>query len=103
MIEGDNIVHCSSNSGVNRECIIDNLEDAERYFIRASFGNLKGFGPFCASMPKSVIPSSWRSVLGKAPRIRNQLNVCQQLLVQLSPQNAETTTNMTEMVDTSGT
>ena len=40
------------------------LEDAERFFVRASFGNLKGFGPFSASIPKSVIPSSWRNVQG---------------------------------------
>ena len=85
---------------------MDGLEDAERYFVRASFGNLKGFGPFSASSPKSVIPSSWRNVQGKNPRIKNQLNVCQQLMVQLtnaSPLHAELGgSHMHEMVDSSG-
>ena len=65
VIQGETSVFCSSNEGKYLECFIDGLEEAERYFVRASFGNLKGFGPFSASMPKSVIPSSWRSVQGK--------------------------------------
>ena len=38
-------------------------------------------------MPKSVIPSSWRSVQGIGPRIKNQLSVCQQLMIQISHQS----------------
>ena len=64
VIHGDTVVFCSSNEGRAMECIINGLEDAERFFVRASFGNLKGFGPFSASIPKSVIPSSWRNVQG---------------------------------------
>ena len=94
-------VFCSSNEGRFLECFIDGLEEAERYFVRASFGNLKGFGPFSASIPKSVIPSSWRSVQGKSPRIKNQLNVCQQLLTQLNQTSIEVS-NIHEMVDSSG-
>ena len=65
VIQGEITVFCSSNEGKYLECFIDGLEEAERYFVRASFGNLKGFGPFSASIPKSVIPSSWRSVQGE--------------------------------------
>jgi hypothetical protein len=34
-----------------------------RYFFRAAFGNPKGFGPYSASTPKSVVPSQWRNAL----------------------------------------
>ncbi len=58
------------------------LAEGKRYFVRASFGNPKGFGPFSASTPKSVVPSSWRSSLdgaeARVPRITShQLDVCQ--------------------------
>jgi hypothetical protein len=49
---------------------IEQLAEGRRYFIRASFGNPKGYGPFCASRPRSLVPSSWRNVDHKAPRIR---------------------------------
>jgi hypothetical protein len=55
---------------------VSGLTEGKRYFIRASFGNMKGFGPFSASTPKSVVPSSWRSVEDRVPRIRDQLDVC---------------------------
>ena len=51
---------------------IENLTEGSRYFIRASFGNPKGYGPFCASRPRSVVPSSWRNVDKVAPRIQDQ-------------------------------
>lgn len=89
VIQGEQVVFCSSAQGRALECIIDHLEDAERYFVRASFGNLKGFGSFSASTPKSVIPSSWRSVQGKPLRINNQLAVCQQLMHQLNHQDMD--------------
>jgi hypothetical protein len=49
---------------------IEQLAEGRRYFIRASFGNPKGYGPFGASRPRSLVPSSWRNVDSKAPRIR---------------------------------
>ena len=51
---------------------IENLSQGSRYFIRASFGNPKGYGPYCASRPRSVVPSSWRNVDKVAPRIQDQ-------------------------------
>ena len=41
-------------------------------------------------------------VSGKAPRIKNQLNVCQQLLTQLNQNALYEVNNIHEMVDSSG-
>ena len=41
-------------------------------------------------------------VSGKAPRIKNQLNVCQQLLTQLNQNSLYEVNNIHEMVDSSG-
>ena len=73
-ISGEKVIACSSDEGQKLECIVDNLKEGQRYFVRASFGNPKGFGPFSAASPKSVVPSTWRSVDNKVPRIRNQVN-----------------------------
>ena len=109
VIHGESVIFCCTNEGQNLECFIDSLEEAERYFVRASFGNPKGFGPYSASMPKSVIPSSWRSVIGAGPRIKNQLSVCQQLMIQLShqtplldDQTSSTSGSSHEVIDSSG-
>ena len=62
---------------------IQNLHEGTRYFIRAAFGNPKGYGPFCASRPKSVVPSSWRSVDKIGPRIQDQTSTITHLLDEL--------------------
>jgi phosphodiesterase/alkaline phosphatase D-like protein len=72
-IAGEKVIVCSSDEGQKLECVVDNLKEGQRYFVRASFGNPKGFGPFSAASPKSVVPSTWRSVDQKIPRIRNQV------------------------------
>ena len=64
-------------------CGVSGLAEGRRYFVRASFGNMKGFGPFCASTPKSVVPSSWRSVKEHVPRFRDQREVCREALETL--------------------
>ena len=64
-------------------CAVSGLIEGRRYFVRASFGNMKGFGPFCASTPKSVVPSSWRSVKEHVPRFRDQREVCREALETL--------------------
>ena len=46
IVHGESVIFCSSNQGQHLECFIDGLEEAERYFVRASFGNPKGFGPY---------------------------------------------------------
>ena len=72
-VSGEKVIVCSSDEGQRLECLVANLKEGQRYFVRASFGNLKGFGPFSAASPKSVVPSTWRSVDKKVPRIRNQV------------------------------
>ena len=72
-ISGEKVIVCSSDEGQRLECLVDHLKEGQRYFVRASFGNPKGFGPFSAASPKSVVPSTWRSVDGKQPRVRNQV------------------------------
>ena len=73
----------AGTGGKGLEFRVRALTEGRRYFVRASFGNPKGFGPFSASSPKSVVPSSWRSCLGdgeeaRVPRIgEHQLEVCQ--------------------------
>jgi hypothetical protein len=83
VVHGEAVILCSSDRGQKLECYINGLEEAERYFVRAAFGNPKGFGSFSAAIPKSVIPSSWRSVQGKSPRIKTQLIVVNSLVRQL--------------------
>ncbi|CAH2980121.1 unnamed protein product [Chilo suppressalis] len=39
------------------------LTRGRRYFFRAAAGNIKGWGPFTVSVPRSVVPSSWRDVV----------------------------------------
>ena len=40
----------------------------EKYFVRVSAYNMKGFGPTQASSPPSAAPSSWHDVQNSAPR-----------------------------------
>ena len=70
-------------------CAVSGLAEGRRYFVRASFGNMKGFGPFCASTPKSVVPSSWRSVKEHVPRFRDQREVCREALETLGASGGE--------------
>ncbi|CAG9786003.1 unnamed protein product [Diatraea saccharalis] len=44
------------------------LTRGRRYFFRAAAGNIKGWGPFTVSVPRSVVPSSWRDVSSRATR-----------------------------------
>jgi len=62
---------------------IEGLIEAKRYFVRASFGNPRGFGPYCASRPKSLVPSSWRNVDNKPPRLSDQADTVLGLLDSL--------------------
>jgi len=62
---------------------LESLMEGCRYFIRASFGNPKGYGPFSASRPKSLVPSGWRGVDQRPPRISDQPEVVTALLDSL--------------------
>ena len=49
---------------------------------------VSGFGPFCATTPKSVVPSSWRAVDRISPRITaHQNTVCEEALKRLELEN----------------
>jgi len=41
----------------NKKCIIENLNPNEKYYVRVSCANIKGFGPFSFSNPICLIPS----------------------------------------------
>ncbi|TRY71155.1 hypothetical protein TCAL_09286 [Tigriopus californicus] len=69
--------------------VVDCLVEGQRYFIRASFGNPQGFGPFSAATPKSVVPSSWRGVEDRVPRIGQQFDICQDILNHFVGQDDE--------------
>lgn len=58
-----------------------------RYFVRASFGNPKGFGPYSAATPKSVVPSSWRTVDERVPRVQNQLQICRDAMAAVATED----------------
>lgn len=53
-------------------CAICNLTKGRRYYIRACLGNMKGWGAYKASMPDSVVPSSWRDVAAESKEERFQ-------------------------------
>ena len=67
---------------------IENLTEGTRYFIRVAFGNPKGYGSFCSSRPKSVVPSSWRNVDNVQPRISDQVDNMTHLLDDLLRQRS---------------
>ncbi|KAM3959207.1 LOW QUALITY PROTEIN: ankyrin repeat and fibronectin type III domain containing protein wide awake [Aphomia sociella] len=55
-----------TNSGTR--VLAAGLTRGRRYFFRAAAGNIKGWGPFTISVPRSVVPSSWRDVSSRAVR-----------------------------------
>ncbi|XP_068632183.1 ankyrin repeat and fibronectin type-III domain-containing protein 1 isoform X2 [Battus philenor] len=56
----------ANNSGT--KVLAAGLTRGRRYFFRASAGNIKGWGPFTISVPRSVVPSSWRDVSSRSTR-----------------------------------
>lgn len=44
------------------------LVQGERYFVRVSAYNMKGFGPTQISSPPSAVPSSWHDINNSVPR-----------------------------------
>jgi hypothetical protein len=44
------------------------LSQGERYFVRVSAYNMKGFGSTVKSNPPSAVPSSWHDVSHSRPR-----------------------------------
>ncbi|KAJ0177387.1 hypothetical protein K1T71_007396 [Dendrolimus kikuchii] len=59
-----------TSSGTNNgtKVLATGLTRGRRYFFRAAAGNIKGWGPYIISVPRSVVPSSWRDVSTRATR-----------------------------------
>ncbi|XP_065723027.2 ankyrin repeat and fibronectin type-III domain-containing protein 1 isoform X3 [Drosophila suzukii] len=50
------------------QCHISGLTQGRRYFLRASCGNVKGWGAYRTSVPASVVPSTWRDLDNREDR-----------------------------------
>lgn len=48
----------SSGTNSGTKVLATGLTRGRRYFFRASAGNIKGWGPYVVSVPRSVVPSS---------------------------------------------
>ncbi|CAK1552726.1 unnamed protein product [Leptosia nina] len=59
---------CTLKSPGGGRILIAGLTRGRRYFFRVSGGNLKGWGEATVSLPRSVVPSSWRDVSHRASR-----------------------------------
>nr|XP_049699473.1 ankyrin repeat and fibronectin type-III domain-containing protein 1 isoform X5 [Helicoverpa armigera] len=55
-----------TNSGTR--VLAAGLTRGRRYFFRAAAGNIKGWGAYTVSVPRSVVPSSWRDVSTRGTR-----------------------------------
>ncbi|XP_035432126.1 uncharacterized protein LOC118263955 isoform X2 [Spodoptera frugiperda] len=55
-----------TNSGTR--VLAAGLTRGRRYFFRAAAGNIKGWGTYTVSVPRSVVPSSWRDVSARGCR-----------------------------------
>ncbi|XP_045497495.1 uncharacterized protein LOC123695634 [Colias croceus] len=58
----------TGKGGTGGRVVVSGLTRGRRYFFRVSAGNLKGWGPSAVSVPRSVVPSSWRDVSTRPPR-----------------------------------
>ena len=86
---GERIFHCANANGRDFVCTIKSLQTGTPYYIRVAFGNLKGYGPFSAATSNPVIPSSWRSLENKPPRLQNQIEVSENILKVIHQQNSD--------------
>ena len=77
---GERIYHSTNANGRDFYCTIRNLQTGTPYYIRVAFGNLKGYGPFSAADSNPVIPSSWRSLENRLPRLQNQMALSENIL-----------------------
>lgn len=59
---------------------VNELIQGRRYFFRACSGNVKGFGSYVYSSPKSIIPSSWRDIESKEQRFHGKTKILDELL-----------------------
>lgn len=99
VIEGEKVVYKLGN---DLEFKVKDFVEGKRYFLRASFGNRKGFGPFCGSSPKSVVPSTWKKIPDQIVNIRDDsktFQICRQINEELFADNAEETETETHRMN----
>ncbi|XP_034137493.1 uncharacterized protein LOC117589563 isoform X1 [Drosophila guanche] len=58
----------SFHGTMGAQCHISGLTQGRRYFLRASCGNVKGWGAYRSSVPASVVPSTWRDLDNREDR-----------------------------------
>ncbi|KAI5652066.1 ankyrin repeat and fibronectin type-III domain-containing protein 1 [Phthorimaea operculella] len=58
----------ATGSPSGTKIIASGLTRGRRYFFRGAAGNIRGWGPFSVSVPRSVVPSSWRDVSTRTNR-----------------------------------
>ncbi|XP_037707722.1 uncharacterized protein LOC119545836 isoform X5 [Drosophila subpulchrella] len=58
----------SFHGTMGAQCHIAGLTQGRRYFLRASCGNVKGWGAYRTSVPASVVPSTWRDLDNREDR-----------------------------------
>ncbi|XP_016960541.1 uncharacterized protein LOC108031525 isoform X2 [Drosophila biarmipes] len=58
----------SFHGTMGAQCHISGLTQGRRYFLRASCGNVKGWGAYRTSVPASVVPSTWRDLDNREDR-----------------------------------
>ncbi|KAJ8347215.1 hypothetical protein SKAU_G00286160 [Synaphobranchus kaupii] len=76
---GELVVEDSST----QQCTITGLVPGVHYYVQVSAYNMKGWGPPQPSVPACAAPSSWRDIERRAPRLRGQKEVLDQLLGQI--------------------
>ncbi|XP_071443530.1 ankyrin repeat and fibronectin type-III domain-containing protein 1 isoform X1 [Hetaerina americana] len=79
------------------ECHVTDLCQGQRYYFRVACGNLKGFGPFKISSPASVVPSSWRDVDSRSPRLAGRLQMLEDLFAQVRSSRPENASEIKEL------
>ncbi|XP_055848803.1 uncharacterized protein LOC129913874 isoform X6 [Episyrphus balteatus] len=76
-------------------CRITDLTQGRRYFIRASCGNVKGWGPSKLSVPASVVPSSWRDLTDRDDRFMGRLRILDSLFTAVRLARPEDASELT--------
>ncbi|XP_068193774.1 ankyrin repeat and fibronectin type-III domain-containing protein 1 isoform X2 [Antennarius striatus] len=76
----DNLDSAEVTETKNPSHSIRGLTTGERYFVRASAFNMKGWGPPQCSTPPSAAPSSWRECVSPESQPRNYKGLVRQLL-----------------------
>jgi hypothetical protein len=77
----------------NKEYTIPNLENGERYYIRVSAFNLKGFGPPRTSIPIYAVPSNWRDIKGIQPKYSGSTTQMFQIAAKMNALSQEFASN----------